>query len=75
MHDKEVIKMMERCANEIRSLRKEVDRLAPQAEAYNLVRDVVNLIPKASRGYGEDLVWLLENKIKELQAEPVKDAQ
>lgn len=68
MYDKEAIEMMRRCLQDLEDLRRQRDILAPKAEAYEMLRSVVNLIPKASVGYGEDITWTLKKKIKELEA-------
>jgi hypothetical protein len=60
MYDKEVVEMMNRCLHEIENLKRQRDYLAPQAEAYALLRDVVRLIPKPSQGYGEGDVPVLD---------------
>ena len=73
MHDKDAIDMMQRCAAELRELRSQISILAPKAEAYGLLRDLINLLPKQSQGYGEDLIWRLEKKIKELESTPVDE--
>ena len=73
MTNKEAIEMMQRCAAELRQLRKERDTLVPQAEAYRVMRDIVGLMPQPARGYGEDLVWILEKRIKELESKPADD--
>lgn len=71
MDDKEAIDMMIRCVAELQTQRQVIDRLAPQAEAYELIRDISRaIIPKQSQGYGEDLIWRLKKKIEELQPKP-----
>lgn len=62
----EAIEMMNRCRNEIVTLRREIERLAPKAEAYDRIGAILNLLPKPSIGYGEDVVWQLEKRIKAL---------
>lgn len=76
MEDKEAIEMMNRCIDEIETQRRIVKHLQPQAEAYEVIRDIVRMSPKQSQGYGEDLVWRLKKKIAELQPKPeVANAQ
>ena len=78
MEDKKAIQMMERCAEEIRTLRRINAELAPKADAYDALRQVLNLLPQPSQGYGEDLVWRLEKDIADIKAadqpSPVEDA-
>lgn len=62
----EALDMMRRCRDEIMSLRREVERLAPKAEAYDRIGAILNLLPRPSTGHGEDLAWRLEKRIKEL---------
>jgi len=74
MKDADAIQMMMRCREEIVSLRRQIDRLAPKAEAYDAMTSILGMIPRPSQGFGEDLAWRLEKEIAELQrrmAEPV----
>jgi hypothetical protein len=77
MHDKEAIEMMQRCIHDIRDLRRQIEVLAPKAEAYDALRDVIRFLPKPSVGYGEDITWTLQKRIQELQPKPMEptDAQ
>lgn len=72
MDDREAIEMMYRCLHEIRDLRKQRDHLEPQAEAYSVIRAIVGAMSHQSRGMSEDLTWVLEKRIKELQAKPAE---
>lgn len=65
--NQEAIQMMERCKEEIRSLRAQIDRLKPKADAYDNIAIVLRLLPQQSIGMGEDLVWTLDKRIRELQ--------
>ena len=68
MHDKEAIEMMGRCVSELNAQRAEIHGLAPQAEAYSVIRGLVELLaPKRGGMVSEDLVWRLERKIEELK--------
>ena len=70
MKNAEAIEMMNRCKQEILSLRAVIARLEPKADAYdNLVR-VLRLLPQPSVGMGEDMVWILDNRIRELEPKP-----
>jgi hypothetical protein len=76
MHDNEAIQMMARVSEEITSLRREIDRLRPKAEAYDAMLAILRLLPVPSRGMGEDLTWVLNKRIEELkkkQAEAIKE--
>lgn len=76
MEDKEAREIMIRCVAELQTQRQVIDKLAPQAEAYELIRDISRaIIPKQSQGYGEDLVWRLKKKIAELEANEVPNAK
>ncbi len=70
MNDKEAIEMMHRCIDEIETQRRLVERLSPKAEAYEVIRDIVQMGPKQTQGYSEDLIWRLKKKIAELQPKP-----
>jgi len=70
MKNAEAIQMMNRCKQEILSLRAVIARLEPKADAYdNLVR-VLRLLPQPSVGMGEDMVWILDKRIRELEPKP-----
>lgn len=68
--NKEAIEMMNRCKDEIMSLRARIDRLQPKADAYDNLVTVLHLLPQPSQGAGEDLVWRLDQRIRELTPKP-----
>lgn len=70
MNDKEAIEMMQRCRHELISLRRQIEQLAPKAEAYDNIATVLRLLPRPSVGMSEDLVWTLEKRIRELTPAP-----
>ncbi len=66
MDDKEAVEMMQRCKNEIMSLRVEIGHLRPKAEAYDDISQILSLLPRRSQGMGEDVVWTLDKRIREI---------
>lgn len=66
----EAIEMMNRCKSEIMGLRAVIDRLKPKADAYDNLSSVLRLLPQSGISVGEDMVWLLDKRIRELQPEP-----
>ena len=75
MQDQAAIQMMQRCREEIVTLRRHIDHLAPKAEAYDAITSILGLLPRQSQGHSEDLAWRLEKEIVELQrkmAEPME---
>lgn len=66
MTNQEAIEMMTRCKGEIANLKAVIAQLQPKADAYDNLAAIVRLLPQPSRGYGEDLVWVLEKRIREL---------
>lgn len=64
--NREAIEMMNRCKHEIIELRAIIDRLKPKADAYDNLVVVLGLLPRPSVGMGEDLVWIIEKRIREL---------
>lgn len=68
--NKEAIDMMLRCKNEIVGLRATIDRLKPKADAYDNIAVVLSLLPRQSMGMGEDVVWTLDKRIRELTPKP-----
>lgn len=68
--NKEAIEMMNRCKHEIMNLRATIDRLQPKADAYDNLAIVLGLLPRQSVGMGENLVWVLDKRIRELGPKP-----
>ena len=66
MTNHEAIEMMNRCKREIIELRGAVDRLKPKADAYDNLVTVLRLLPQQSIPMGEDMVWVLDKRIREL---------
>ena len=75
MSEKEAIEMMNRCKQEILSLRAQIDRLTPKADAYDKLAIVLGLLPRQSVGMGEDLVWVLDKRIREITPKPVNEVE
>lgn len=74
MDDREAIQMMQRCVHELRDMRRMNKELAPAAEAFNVIRKIVHVALPESRGASEDLVWVLEKRIRELEANKCVEA-
>lgn len=74
IYNKEASEMMLRCKNEILSLRTTINALRPKAEAYDNLAILLNLFPKQSMSFGEDLVWILDRRMRELKEEESSDA-
>jgi hypothetical protein len=70
--NKEAIEMMLRCKQEIVSLRATIDHLTPKADAYDKLAIVLGLLPRASVGMGENIVWILDKRMRELEPKPVE---
>jgi hypothetical protein len=70
----EAIEMMNRCKQEIAGLRAEISRLKPKADAYDNMATILRLLPQPSVGMGEDLVWVLDKRIRELTPKPAEPA-
>ncbi len=68
--NQEAIEMMNRCKQEIVCMRATIDRLKPKADAYDNFAIVLGLLPRPSVGMGEDLVWTLDKRIRELTPQP-----
>jgi hypothetical protein len=68
--NQEAIQMMNRCKEEILSLRAIIERLQPKADAYDNLATVLRLLPQPRQKMGEDLVWTLKKRIEELQPKP-----
>lgn len=70
MSNSEALEMMNRCKHEIMSLRAQIARLEPKAEAYDNLVCVLRLLPKPGMIMGEDMVWILDKRIRELSPKP-----
>ena len=72
--NREAIEMMNRCKHEIMNLRSTIDRLQPNADAYDNLVIVLGLLPRQSIGMGEDLIWIIDKRIRELTPKPAENA-
>ena len=70
MNNAEAIQMMNRCKHEILRLRATITHLQPKADAYDNLVSVLRLLPQPSVVMGEDMVRLLDNRIRELAPKP-----
>lgn len=61
-----VASMANRAASEIESQRAKIAELAPKAEAYDLIRTILGLLPRTQQGYGEDVAYMLRRRADEL---------
>lgn len=68
--NQEAIEMMNRCKGEIIGMRATIDRLKPKADAYDNLVVVLGLLPRQSDEMGEDLVWIIDKRIRELTPKP-----
>jgi hypothetical protein len=73
MSNTEALEMMNRCVNEIAGLRSTIERLKPKADAYDNLAAVLRLLPQPSVGMGEDVMWVLKKRIRELTPEPAEN--
>ena len=71
--NREAIEMMNRCKQEIMGLRAQIERLKPKADAYDNLAIVLGLLPRQSMGMGEDLVWVLDKRMRELKEAPATE--
>ena len=73
MDIKEALEMMNRCKHEIIGLRRQIYQLTPKADAYDKLAIVLGLLPRQSVGMGEDLVWIIDKRIRELTPKPAEN--
>ena len=73
MENTEVLQLIRRCTDEIKTLRKQIDYLKPKAEAYEAMLVILQLVPRGGMmGEGEDLVWLLDRKVRDIENEEAR---
>ena len=65
--NREALQMMVRCKDKIQNLRSQIDRLKPKADAYDNLAIILSLLPRQSMGASEDLVWVLDKRMRELK--------
>jgi hypothetical protein len=75
INNKEAIEMMNRCKHEIVGLRAVIDRLKPKADAYDNLVIVLGLLPRQGMGASEDLVWVIDKRIRELEPKPAPESE
>lgn len=62
----EFVSMLNRCKHEILDLRRQLERAVPRAEAYDNLVKILRLLPQPGVGVSEDLVWRIEQRLREL---------
>lgn len=67
MTDADTIQMMQRCSDEIKMLRAQIERLKPKADAYDKLSIVLNLLPQQAQSYSEDLAYMLDREIRKMK--------
>jgi hypothetical protein len=68
MNHIEAVQMMNRCKQEILRLRAVIAHLEPKAEAYDdNMALVLRLLPRSSIDKTDDVIWLLDKRIRELE--------
>lgn len=67
MSNKDIVDMAQRSIDEITVLRAEVTYLAPKAAAYDAIVQILGLLPRASRGASEDVVWRLKEQVRQIR--------
>ena len=70
MHDKEVLELMKSSLYEIKDRSAAIDRMRPRAEAYDLLRIVINLFNSremTSTSVWPDITSLLSDRIAKLE--------
>ena len=75
MNADEAVRLMTLCRDEIRMLRRQIERLTPRAEAYDHLTVALTLLRQrmpASNGEGLDLAWELDQRIREIQSATAK---
>jgi hypothetical protein len=75
VHDTEAVQMMKRASDEIKTLRRTIEQLAPKADAYDAIRQIQDLMPRRSQGMGEDVAYLLDRRVKEILNAPEPTAE
>lgn len=63
----EMASMAERAAMEMKQLRARNATLAPAADAYEVIRSIIGLLPGPSQGMEGDFAWQLEQRAEELR--------
>ncbi len=67
--NQEAIEMMKRCKQEIIGMRATIDRLKPKADSLSCWA----YCPVRASAWGEDMVWMLDKRIRELEPKPGSD--
>jgi hypothetical protein len=62
-----MIKMMRRASAEIKELRKIIDAIGPRAEAYEMIKKILSMVPGPGSSAGEDVAWTLDQEANKLE--------
>lgn len=68
MNIADTIAMLNECRDEIASLRGQIAIMAPKAEAYDAMLQVLGMMQQPNRAYGEDFLGNLDRRLRELNA-------
>jgi phage shock protein A len=63
----QMIKMMRRASGEIKELRKIIDAIGPRAEAYEMIKKILSMVPGPGSSAGEDVAWTLDQEANKLE--------
>lgn len=63
MNDIQALEMMKRCKSELELYRDQNRMLEPRAKAFECIAQILDMM-KPSRGYREDLIYILDREIK-----------
>lgn len=74
MTNAEAIEMMHRCIAEVEGLRAQIAMLKPKADAYDNIAVILGLLPRASISMGEDFIWRLKQRVRELSPKTEKQS-
>lgn len=71
MSNNEAIQMLNRCKHEIIQMRETINQLRPKAEAYDNISTIIRIFfVHPSKGYGEDITWIIQKLIDEMTPKP-----
>lgn len=68
MNDIDLKMMIIRTHDEIIRLRRRLEEAEPKARSYDALLQVLDMMPKSSQGFGEDVAWLLKQELDRVNA-------
>ena len=67
MDDYETLHLLHKCRDELRELRQANREMQPRAQAFEVIAQILDMMPRRTGGMAEDVVWHLDRAIMDME--------